>query len=190
MLAWLAGLFGSKPRQTVGAITQPTRMHLEARVASPNTLTSPLTGTTAALLMVTVVERRIFTSDGGIAGSREAETYHTIGSTLLGTELELLDAAGTVIHVPAAGLQVKPLFETGGNTLSNVPPFLHPLVARASGGHVLCFRESAFREGDRVRLRATIGLEATAPAQGYRSGVSQRAVASVKYGPVVLVEMM
>jgi hypothetical protein len=190
MLQWLTGLFEGKPRLRLGPIAGPTRMHLEARVASPNTITSPLTGTTAALLMVTVVERVIIETGGNIGGNREIEQFRTVGSTLVGTEIDLVDADGAVVHVPTAGLVVRPLFNTGGNTISTVPPFLKPLVAQASGSHVVCFRESAFREGDVVRLHAVIGLEATAPAQGYRSGVAQRAVARAEWGSVVLVERL
>jgi hypothetical protein len=190
MWGWLQDLFDGKPRRKLGAISGRTRVHLEARVASPNSLTSPLTGTTAALLMVSVVERIIIETGGNIGGNREIEQFRTVGSTFLGTEVDLVDDEGTVVHVPAQGLVVRPLFTTGGNTITTVPPFLTPLVARASGSHVVCFRESAFREGDVVRLQAVVDLEATAPTQGYRSGMGQRAVARAEWGPVVLVERL
>jgi hypothetical protein len=193
MLQWLSSLFVTKPPRVFGPLTEaPRQVFLEARVASPNTQKSPLTGTTAAVIMVTVVEREIIQTQGNRgAGGPEVEQFFTVGSTLLGESLDLVDADGVVVRVPVAGgVAIRALFNTGGNTLSTVPDFLKPIVARTSGQRVVCFREVAFREGDVVQFRGMVALETTASAEGYRSGVGQRAVVRPELGRAEIAETL
>jgi hypothetical protein len=193
MLQWLSNLFVTKAPRVIGPLTEaPRQVFVEARVASPNSQKSPLTGTTGAVIMVTVVEREIIqTQNNRGTGGPETERFLTVGSTLLGESLDIVDAEGIVVRVPVTnGVAIRPLFNTGGNTLSTVPDFLKPLVARTSGQRVVCFREVAFREGDVVQFRGMVALETTPSVEGYRSGVGHRAVVRPELGRAEIAETL
>lgn len=169
----------------------PTEVRVEVTVASPNDVTSELTGLRAALFLVTLVERRpIYRESGAGSADEVADAYVELGSVMWGDTLLLRDDDGTEVTVVARRAFVG--FATphhGGTPLARVPPELAPMMSRASGRGVLCFRENPIRQGDRYRLTAAVEAVPAVVSSGYRSGAGLRFIARDDVSPVKLEEI-
>lgn len=169
----------------------PTEVRVEVVVASPNDVTSQLTGMRAALFLVSLLERRAVYRQGGAGGNEEiADAYVELGTIMWGDTLVLRDDDGTEVTVVARRAFVG--FATphhGGTPLGKVPPELAPMMSRASGRGVLCFRESPIRQGDRYRLTATVEAVPAVVSSGYRSGAGLRFIARDDLSSVKLEEI-
>ena len=136
----------SVPEVDLAAIQGPTLVDVEVRVASPNALTSPVTGMRAAAFVIEVLSR-------GIDGSE----LRRAGALTIGDRLEL-EGRG---DVPILALAQRVAFgfvtgTTGGHPITTAPPELVPLLAAIPLGGTACFREHAIVNGDRMRLRAVV----------------------------------
>lgn len=169
----------------------PTEVKVEVVVASPNELTSELTGLRAALFHVSLVERLPIHRENGVAGGDEvADAWVDLGAIMWGDTLVLRDDDGTEVTVVARRAQVG--FATpqlSGTPLSKVPAALAPMMKKASGRGVLCFRENTIRQGDRYRLTATVEAVPSVVTSGYRSGAGLRFIARDDLSPVKLEEI-
>lgn len=169
----------------------PTEVRVEVVVASPNDVTSELTGLRAALFLVTLVERRpVYRESGAGSADEVADTYVELGSIMWGDTLVLRDDDGTEVTVAARRAFIG--FATphhGGTPLARVPPALAPMMSRASGRGVLCFRENPIRQGDRYRLTAAVEAVPAVVSSGYRSGAGLRFIARDDVSPIKLEEI-
>jgi len=176
---------------SVGPGAGPSEVRVEVVVASPNDVASQLTGLRASLFLVTLLERRAVYRQGGGGGNEEiADTYVELGTIMWGDTLVLRDDDGTEVTVVARRAFVG--FATpqhGGTPLAKVPPELAPMMSRASGRGVLCFRESPIRQGDRYRLTATVEAVPAVVSNGYRSGAGLRFIARDDLSSVKLEEI-
>jgi hypothetical protein len=149
----------------------PTEVSLLATVLSPNAITSPISGVTAALFQLELVERLPPADSHAFAHSREvADVYAFLGSTVVGELLVLETDDGAQITIAARRARLA--FATGydrATPLTNPPPELIPHLRNASGRGVICFREQTIRAGDRFRLEAFVESVPTVGAEGYRS---------------------
>ncbi|MBS2014382.1 MAG: hypothetical protein JST00_15955 [Deltaproteobacteria bacterium] len=174
--------FGKKKPNRLAAVSAsdgPTLVKVEVVVASPNALESQLTGMTAAMFHVALLERRAFHRGGGVGSPEEiGDTYEELGVVMWGDTLVLRDDDGAEVTVLARrariGLATPQL---SGTPLGRVPPELAPIMKKASGMGVLCFRENPIRQGDRYRLTATVEAVSAVVTSGYRSGTGLRYVA-------------
>ena len=83
----------------------PTEVRVEVVVASPNDVTSELTGLRAALFLVTLVERRpVYRESGAGSADEVADTYVELGSIMWGDTLVLRDDDGTAESLPLAAV--------------------------------------------------------------------------------------
>lgn len=162
-----------------GGAAAPVEVSVEVVVASPNALTSSITGMQAALFVVEIVERAGLHVPTAMGATEEVADHYThVASAVFGDTLVLRDADGSEVTVVARRARVGfAVPQQGGTPLARVPPELVPLVQRASGRGVLCFRESMVRQGDRYRLTATIEAVPSVVASGYRSDAGLRFVA-------------
>lgn len=176
----------------------PVRVSFVGTVASPNDFASPVTGTKTALAVFTLLERILHTTgSGSVGGSTESESFRAVGSVALGGPLVVADGRGRQVSIPPAvdawgrlAIEIVSL-GSGGIVIENrLPAGVEHLVRYASGLHMLFYRETLFRQGDRVRVRATVTEHQAIVASGYRDGVTRTLVARPDLAPLTLVEMI
>ena len=135
----------------LASITAATPVDVEVRVASPNEVTSPVTGARAAAFVVEVVSRHV---DG-----RESlgSTSPAVGSLVLGDRIALAPEASDVTIV-AVLRRMKLAFhrEVRAQPITTAPPELVPFLGKVRLGETAWFREHAMAQGDRMRLRAVL----------------------------------
>ena len=171
-------------RFAVAGTGQPAEVEVLAKVSSPNVVTSPINGTRAALLRIEVVER-LHAPDR----DAPAERYSLLGTTVLGDVVTLVDEAGAELsiiahraHFPSSTPRAP------AATLERLPPELAPLLKRATGRGVICYRELPLRQGDEVLVRAFIEATTAVIASGYRDAPTVRYVARSDLGVVEIEE--
>ncbi len=156
----------------------PTEVNLLGTVISPNAITSSVSGVTAALFQLELVERLARAAPHFFASSHEvADIYAFLGSTVVGELLVLETEDGAQITIAARRARLA--FATGYDTatpLTNPPPELIPHLRNASGLGVICFREQTIRAGDRFRLEAIVESVPSVGVEGYRSTAGVRFV--------------
>lgn len=167
-------------------------------VVSPNVVTSPISGLQSALLQVELLER-IALAQGhgqafGGAFGRDGGAYDefvSLGLVLLGEILVLRDAHGDEISVVTGRARFESATpRNGGTPIDRVPAELVPLLRRASGRGIVCYREFLLVEGDKVRLKAVVEPSQVVVTSGYRSGATVRYLARDDLAPVVLEEVL
>lgn len=165
----------------------PAVVSVLTTIVSPPSVVSPFTGMRAGLLLIELLERMA-------ASHRDSEDvsdrYDLIGTTVLGDVVTLRDRDGDEITIVARRARISPaLPRTGGTPIIEMPPELVPLLARASGQGMLCYRELTLSTGDELRLRAVVEPTLSVVADGYRSGTRRTYVARDDLAPVVLEEV-
>jgi hypothetical protein len=165
MPGWLAKLF---PARTLAGVSRPTPVLVDAHVASPNTLVSPLSGYSAALIawrfLVHYTEQR----------QQSVERFRLLWACARGEDLVLTTPQGT-IFVPSRGREVRPLAKGRGVPLdSPLPPEAAHLAEGTMPGLVF-YDELLLRNGDLVRLRAVVAPSAGQRGSAYRSDGAVRA---------------
>lgn len=166
----------------------PVKVSVLTTVVSPDTIMSPISGVRAAVIDIEILERIPASSND----SRESDTdvYELLGTFVFGDLVTLRDEGGDEISIVVGRARIDPqLPRHGGHPLSRVPPEVVPLLARASGRGVVCYRELTLEDGDKVRLKATIEPSHTVVSSGYRSGTKSSYVARDDLAPVVLEEV-
>jgi hypothetical protein len=147
-------------RRRLGGITSPSPVEVRGRIASPDAVTSPITGARAAIIGFYVfvparLERRAGREahdrlvDGGIWG--EPFTVAT-DDGLLFVPLE-----NVTPYFSGANADEHPLLEPLPDPLAYLRTVARVTLAEGS----LYYRELALRGGDQVRVRGTAG-----PAEG------------------------
>jgi hypothetical protein len=160
---------GKKIAARLGAIAagEPAAVDVVASVVSPNVVTSPVTGTLAALLQVELLER-------------DTLALESLGLALFGEILVLRDADGDELSVVARRARLELATpHTGGTPIDRIPAELVPFLRRSRGHGIVCYREFALREGDKIRVKAVVEA----------SGATRRYVARDDLSAVVLEEL-
>jgi hypothetical protein len=159
-------------------------------IVSPTTVTSPFTGLRAALVLLELLERIPVSTDPGLEEQTMTDRFDVLGSVVLGDATTLRDADGDEITIAANRARIAPaLPRTGGALIARMPPELVPLLPRAKGQGVLCYRELTLGVGDKLRLRAVVEPTRSVVADGYRSGTRTTYLARDDLAPVVLEEV-
>jgi hypothetical protein len=167
----------------------PARVSVLTTIVSPSLLVSPFTGMRTAILFVELLER-LPISNAHRAGDLAGDQYVLFGRVVLGDMATLRDEDGDEITIVARRAQVQPAIARGDAApLVHVPPEIAPLLDRASGRGVLCYRELPLGTGDRVRLEAVVEPTHSVVTAGYRSGTRVTYVARDDLAPVVLAEL-
>lgn len=178
---------GAVPAGEAGAVVVLTT------VVSANVVTSPLSGLQSALLQIELLERIPAEQGRTEAFGGEGSLYDdfaSLGHVTFGQVLLLRDRDGDEISVVAGRARFDVTTpRNGGTPMANVPAELVPLLRRASGRGVICYRELPLLQGDRVLLKAIVESSQTVVTSGYRSGASVRYVARDDLGLVVLEEV-
>ncbi len=135
---------------------------LEARVVNPSTVTSPITGFQAALLLwVAQTEQMVDQGKGG-----PKLMIEEIGRAVRGSETLVLSTDRGELELDAGRAKVL-LDRDGGQLLSGqIPDELTPMMSGAASVYV---REWSVRKGDRVRVRGYLD-DVEKVRGGYRDG--------------------
>jgi hypothetical protein len=151
----------------------PARVDFVGRILSPNTCTSPITSLSAALLEIVLVDWETLVVGGGsLAGPREYERFTPLGGVRYGNGLVVADDHGRELYIESATApRVMPLSSRPMVLDQQAPPELRD-AARLSR-HMLSYRETRFREGDRVRVIATVTGGQVAPQPGIMRGFAK-----------------
>jgi hypothetical protein len=177
--SWFDRLF---PRKTLAGVRAPTAVRVDARVASPNRIVSPLSGQAAA-----AIGWRFYAHYMEQAGRSEVERYQLLWYGGRGEDLVLATPEGTVL-VPVEGRLLQPAVEARGISLDvPLPPEAAHLMRGPSRGAIF-YDELLLRTGDAVRLRATVAPSGGAAGSAYRSSGEGRCdfEALPRLGPVVV----
>ncbi|WP_394847428.1 hypothetical protein LZC95_08180 [Pendulispora brunnea] len=160
----------------------PQRVRLAARVASPNTIASPLTGARANAFMW-----RFWAEDADDPSPMDPSDAPERRQWATG-DLELVADSGARIHVPARALSLvaDDAQQLRFPLVRPIPPELGPPL---DDGRMSFYAETAFREGDEVVLDAW--LARSQPAAAFRDrgdAVSAPFTAHPELGPITLIE--
>ncbi len=150
----------------------PTRVELVCRVASPDVIASPVSAIEAALVRWTLLEEH--TTHAGRGGGSE-RAYLTLARGLYESAPLWLAFEGQSVEVPLE-TAILTLVEdpSDGDFLSEVPPALMRTVRDYRGDRALAYREAFLRQGDAVRLTATIERVPPDAEVGYRARAGAR----------------
>jgi hypothetical protein len=150
---WLSALF--RDRELPDNATTPVRVDFVGRVVSPNDTTSPITGLTAAMLEIALVDWETILVNQRLMDDRETDRFTTLGAARFGTALVIEDARRRSLFIdPLTALRVVPLSERP--LVLDVPPPKELLDVAQKSRHMLSYREVRFREGDAVRVIASV----------------------------------
>lgn len=185
MLSRLLSRLGLLRRDRLTFVSGPTAVSVVARVASPSTAESPMTGMRAALIEIAAGERVIIHDRSD--DSQPREVFRELGSTILAGRV-LLETPDGLIEVPVAGLKLR-FPGTQNLAVMNIdrplPPSIAHVVERLRDG-AGCYRELSLSQGDLVELRAVVAPRPSEP--GDPPGEAVPWIARPDLGPVVLVD--
>jgi hypothetical protein len=171
LLTWFRAL--SRARELPEDGTTPVRVSFVGRVISPNHATSPITGFTASLLEIALVDwETLSVRRQGLLQDRELDRFTTLGAARFGNPLVVEDARGRSLTIENEDApRVVPLSERPLVLDVPAPKELAPVAERSR--HLLSYREVRFRSGDSVRVVATVHfVEVMTPGMGgYRGSV-------------------
>lgn len=175
-----------------GRSSGPREVSVLTTIVSADSVVSPMSGLRAALVDIEILER-IRRSPGAARGSIEetdTDTFELLGTFVCGDVLTLRDEDDDEITIVARRARIDPqLSFRKGTPLTRVPPELAPLLSRATGRGVICYRELLLREGDKLRLKAVIEPSQSVVSNGYRSATRSSFVARDDLALVVLEEV-
>ena len=160
MLTRLLTRLGLLRRKSLAYLSRPENVSVKARVASPNSIVSPMTGFRAALIEIVVGERRL-ERDPNSSEDRKIEVFRPLGSMVISDRL-VLETDDGLIEVPAS--EIKLVFPGVQNlAVTNVdrplPKELDHVMATLSQG-AACYGEHTLSEGDPVTLTGMVGPRA------------------------------
>lgn len=169
-MGFLDRVFRRRARD-LSSVDGPTRVELECRVASPDVLVSPVTGTEAALIRWSLLRQS--TAHGGRGGG-VATSFRTLEQGLYGdAEAVLLAFDGQAIAVPLARAALVLIEdEADGQLLDTVPPTLAAALGRIDPRVTVAYREAFLSQGDGVVLTATLERLRTDEPPGYRASAA------------------
>lgn len=154
-------------------------------IVSPNAVESPLDGTRAAILYVELLE--LLELERGPTD----EAYGSLGVVVLGDVVTLRDDDHDEIAIVARRARINPATPHARPApLDEAPPELVPLLAKAKGRGLLCYRQVSLATNDRVLLTASVEPATSVVAAGYRSGTQRTYVARDDLEPVILDEVV
>jgi hypothetical protein len=152
---------------------------------------SPVSAFASSLIEVVLFDRELRRRDEIVVRNAyyepEREYFMALGGVLMGS-LVVEDGKGRVLHIDEdAEPTVVPL---PNDPLPLDSPLTGELAKVAQNSqHFLTYRETRFREADRVRVRATVEMRERVVAGGYR-GVVERLLVPVRGEELVLHEMI
>jgi hypothetical protein len=170
---------------------EPVRVDFVGTVVSPNVVKSPLSDFVSSLIEIGLYDFEM-RSDGDMFRSRtfaegEREHFDLLGAVVLGS-LVVADDKGRTLHIEDANVvMVVPLSD---RPIPLDSPLSGELAEIAkSSQHLLMFRETRFRETDKVRVRGTVEMRERIVHDGYRDAVL-RCLVPAEGEPLVLREML
>jgi hypothetical protein len=182
----LKGLFRTAST-TLTAVDGPTAVRLRARVASPKSIRSPMTGLSASFFHIDFqVEVSV---EGGMSrGGTDRTFYQHIGSAVVGGDL-ILESEGQLIFLPASRFVVRfrGAHSQGQPVQRSLPAEMaHIANAPACARGPLFYNELSLSTGEDVQLVATV--KATRGGVGYRDQpeASTPFIACPEVAPVVV----
>jgi hypothetical protein len=169
---------------------EPFAVSVLTTIVSPPLVVSPFTGVRAGFVFVELLERTSRSNDPAEEDEKGRDHYDLLTTVVLGDVATLRDEDGDEITIVARRARIEPaLPRHGGATITHMPPEIVPLLRKATGRGVLCYRELTLSTGDKLRLRAVVEPTTSVVAYGHRSGTRVTYVARDDLAPVVLEEV-
>jgi hypothetical protein len=169
---------------------KPVRVDFIGKVVSPNVVKSPVSAFASSLIEIVLFDRELRRREEVVVAryDPERDVFTALGGVLIGS-LIVEDGKGRMLHIDEeAEPTVVPLPNNDPIALDS--PLTGELAKAAqSSQHFLTYRETRFREADRVRVRATVEMRERVVAGGYRGAVERRLV-PVRGEELVLHEML
>jgi len=170
--------------------TAPAPVSTLTTLVSPPGVVSPFTGMRACIVVIELCERIPLTNDSGAGSEVVTDRYDSLGFVVLGDVATLRDEDGDEITIVVHRARIEPaLHARGGTPISRAPAEVVPLLRKATGRGVVCYRELTLGTGDSIRLKAVVEPSTSVVASGYRSGTRRTYVARDDLAPVVLEEL-
>jgi hypothetical protein len=164
-MSFLEGLF---PKKTLADVRGPVRVSIRARVHSTNSITSPLSGASAALILWRFSVRFMEVPNPYLhsrySGPKD-EIYEPLFSYLLGREVHLSTPQG-IVFVSSEDLEVVPAVADGRGVPVDCPlppEVAHVMTMPGARNGVLYYDENTLRNGDKVRLKAFVAACSDSP---------------------------
>lgn len=159
-------------------------------IVSASAVASPITAARAAIVHIEVLERLGGASDASAESTPELDAYAALGVVVLGDLLRLRDPDGDEITIVARRARIRPASpQPPAMPLEHLPAEMVPILGKASGRGVLCYREITLGTGDAVLLTAVVessGVVPTADGAGTRKAfVARDDLAAVVLEPVL-----
>lgn len=174
-----------------GERAEPVAVSTLTSIVSPATVASPFTGIRACILVIELVERMALAGGHRGADDLADHVYASLGFIVLGDIATLRDQDGDEITIVVPRVRVEPAVRArGGTPLVRAPAEVVPLLRRATGRGVVCYRELTLGTGDAVRLKAVVEPTSRVASDGYRSSTRGTYVARDDLAPVVLEEVL
>jgi hypothetical protein len=169
LLSWFRRLF--RERSLPGETSVPVRVDFVGRVVSANTATSPITGLTASMMEIALMDwETVFVHGSRLGDEREVDRFTMLGSARYGTSLVIKDGERSLLIEDFSAIKVVPL--SPRPLVLDVPPPKDLADAARKSAHMLSYREVRFREADSVRVVATVRTgEVRVEGGGYRDAV-------------------
>jgi hypothetical protein len=172
------------------AAQEPLHVSVLTTIVSPSSVVSPFTGMRAGLILIELLEHVPLSNSPTQESVNDSDRYDLLATVVLGDVATLRDEDGDEITVVARRARIDPaLPRRGGTPITRMPAEVVPLLQRATGQGVLCYRELTLSTGDKLRLRAVVEPTQSVVADGYRSGTRVTYVARDDLAPVVLEEV-
>lgn len=169
---------------------EPVAVETLTTLVSPATVESPLSGMRACVVVIELVERIPIRQEHGTGDEIERDVFESLGFVVLGDVATLRDEHGDEISIVVRRAHIaSSLHSRGGTPLTRVPAEVAPLLAKARGRGVVCYRELTLGVGEKVLLKAVVAPTTSVVPSGYRSATRTTYVARDDLAPVVLEEV-
>ena len=170
---WVGALF-SKRRRNLAGLEGPEAVLVEGRLASDNTIESPVTPVKAVILTAAILDEHVSQQRNTLlSGSSDDVVTYRIRSTVQLNGPFVVETDDGRVHVPQVQVKVDYLSYLDRNPVSlvRVPELFHDVVAQADDNRTKYYNEAFLCRGDPVTLRAVV--RPNDPGGGpYRGGTS------------------
>lgn len=183
-------LAAASAAEAAGEPPRPVAIAALTTIVSAPDVVSPFTGMRTCILVIEVVERIPPTNARGLGNEVVSDLFEPLGTVVLGDMATLRDLDGDEITVVVRRARFALAHPAGAAMpLARAPAEIVPLLQRATGRGVVCYRELALGPGERLLLKAVVEPSTRVVGAGYRSGTRTTYVARDDLARVVLEEV-
>jgi hypothetical protein len=184
-------LAAASAAEAAGEPRQPVPVAALTTIVSSPTVVSPFSGVRASIVVIELVERIPLANEHRPGNEGVSDFYESLGTVVLGDVATLRDLDGDEITIVVRRARVELVTRAAGATpLVRAPAEVVPLLRRATGRGVICYREVTLGPGEKILLKAAVEPSTSIVTTGDRSGTRTTYVTRDDLAPVVLVEVV